>query len=126
MNKQTDDYRFLCIASGVFMVAVLGCLALGVVWVRQSASSTAKQVQKCEAQLQQKRRILAHVNEQFAKAHMPSNLTQDTSSELITPVAGQVRWITVTDRMPAVERPVIREPALVSFELALMEGSRKR
>lgn len=125
MNKQTINYRFACVVLGGLMVAMLGCFALGIVWVRQGSNSSAKQVQQLERKLEVAQRRLRFVNEKFAEAHMPNNLVRMAGAKMGVPSNDQVIWIAPQQRLIANQQRVTQDPYAVSFELAFLDTTRR-
>ncbi|WOO43545.1 hypothetical protein [Rubellicoccus peritrichatus] len=130
-SRELNLYRFSALALGVLIMAVSAAGALGLVWMRQQISNSAKVTATIEKELHVVERENVRLATHIAKAHNPEVLVARASSDLKPRSSAQVVWMPATGAFPKTfiaetkqRNPdaVSESPLSISFDLALLNA----
>ncbi len=131
-TRQLNLYKFSALALGVLILAVSAAGSLGLVWMRQQISQSARDAVRLERDIQEAERENARLAAQIARAHQPENLVAHASPALRPTSPAQVVWMpnvgtTFPDTFIAETRQrqpgaTSESPLAISFDLALLNA----
>lgn len=131
-TRQLNLYKFSALALGLLILFVSAAGSLGLVWMRQQISQSARNTVQLEREIQEADRENARLAAQIARAHQPENLLANASPALRPTSSAQVVWMpnvgtTFPDTFLAETRQrqpgaTAESPLAISFDLALLNA----
>jgi len=115
------------IALGLLVFLVVTAGALGVVWIRQQISTTAKSSIALEKAVIEVQRKQNRLDAKIAQIHNPDYLKKKIGARLVLPKKEQVVWVKSgmskkdKEKKYAASRPKVRQPLAMAFNQPLFQ-----